>query len=220
MPFPLTLISSMVAIAVGLTSLYLFFLNKPSMVLKMRFSNSETTVDARPEDDGLYFRPRFLIKNQGRKYAEDVYVKIELKGWAFGDNVYKVAGRPTSSMDRQVGKENDEGWVTDSIATRLSEPDTILDVDSHRNTYLGTPDESREIFVNNVIYEKSEFEIRYGTTLLDPNSTYTVKYTIACRSHGPRTGQIQLTTKDESAYITSTPPTRLQRVRSILRYIG
>lgn len=67
------------AAAAGIIAVYKFFIQKPAVVLK---AESEATSSNMPFDV-VHATPTLFISNEGRSFADDVYLKMETLDWSF-----------------------------------------------------------------------------------------------------------------------------------------
>ncbi|WP_233553841.1 hypothetical protein [Halococcus sp. IIIV-5B] len=131
---------------------------------------------------------RFNILNSGLGLAENAYVQFALDDWNF---------RGTGEKE----PADDEGTNT---GIQLSE--SILETRHNDTYYIGTRGEVDQIFIDDVLHMESEFQLFWGTVTLERFQTYTFEYSVACRTHGMKSGRITFHSGYDDITVTHTPP--------------
>lgn len=130
-------------------------------------------------DGELKIIPSLQLANVGRQYAADVHVSFTLHGFEFENE-----------------NEGQKG------------PETLLEIQSERVLhFMFTTGERHDLYFENVIYNDDVFELFYGSIEFEDEGEYLLDYTIACRSHGPRTGSILFTVEEDRIIVEREYPT-------------
>lgn len=181
----------------ALIATYKFVIQRPRVLLEVEGRDSIL------RDDGIHSGLTFTLANRGLRYAEDVYVELRADDWGFGEQRRRREWRVTTSAadsadedeaDSDDGErsaaddEPDEAEDDDTATDRAV--DTVLDVRHDIQTYFLAPGEINHIFVDDLLYNGSEFSVFYGDIHLEPLRTYELKYAVGCRTYGPRRGTV------------------------------
>ena len=185
--------------------IYKYYLKRPYIFLEM---------DAKGSPDFAGQLPIFFtIVNDGRRYAEDISIEIEFEGvnllkinedgnqmpserffgtFANYDQIY----RPP--IEAFVFDEEKEGFVIDE--EKASRTNWIL------------------FQINDVVYSRTG--IQFTSRIVEfVDNPATITYTIACRSHEPREGIIELKRDGDRLTINSTEPTLRRRIKRQMKKI-
>jgi len=191
-----------IALLSGSIVIYRYFLKRPSLSLE---------IDTVGEVDAKNNIPLLLtVANDGRKFAEDVMIEIELEGMNFIDVDREQNISEVDYVSELIfGKFADYNEVVPPVAKNLTADDGDgLTVD--KETAFRT---DRIIFqIEDVVYSNIgiQYTSRLGEFLED---SATITYYIACRSHEPRKGIIELEVNGEEVVIDSKKPTLNTRIR-------
>ncbi|MDB2242661.1 hypothetical protein [Halorubrum ezzemoulense] len=126
------------------------------------------------------------LSNVGHEFAEDTYLSFALKRFEFDD------------VDFQT-------------------PESPLLIKSHEMVgFFGMKGERHDLYIENALYEGDIFKLYFGGCAFENDGKYTLKYTVACKSHGPRKGKIVFTVEDGEVEINHKYPTKLRRIRNLI----
>lgn len=129
----------------------------------------------------------FYVKNRGRRFAEDVFIEIYLIDWELETTVDEVA-------ESMFPSRTEYTWKT---FTSFGE------------------DERHSIYLKNPIYENVELEVAARIIQFERGKRHRIQYLIACRSHRPRGGTIDIVvSKDGSVDIESEHSTLWKRIKN------
>jgi len=162
-------ITVVLSIILGLVGVYRFFIRRPH--LKVGFHTPNDTLDS-----GNQLLATFYVRNDGHRYAEDVFVALRTNEW---------------DMDFVLGDRPDELFLSDIDLTWNSFPHETL------KDQLDIEVFQHYLFLDQLIYDDVEFEVATRILELEKPSDQTIHYLVACRSHRPRGGKIRLIVDDE-----------------------
>jgi|GEM_PF-6327859 len=197
-PPVLQIIIGLFGLVTALIATYKFVIQRPRVLLEVEGRDSVLY------DDGIHSGLTFTLANRGLRYAEDVYVELKTDDWGFGeqrrrrewtfsvsaaDSAEEDGGDPGDGEESAAADEPDE--ADNETATERA-VDTVLDVRHDLQTYFLAPGEINHIFVDDTLYNGSEFTIFYGNIHLEPFRTYELKYAVGCRTYGPRRGKVEI----------------------------
>ncbi|QOS10423.1 uncharacterized protein HfgLR_01350 [Haloferax gibbonsii] len=197
-PPVLQLIIGLFGLVTALIATYKFVIQRPRVLLEVKGRDSVLL------DDGIHSGLTFTLANRGLRYAEDVYVELKADDWGFGEQrrrrEWTVSVSPADEPDEDGGDADDgeESAATDEPHEADDETateravDTVLDVRHDIQTYFLAPGEINHIFVDDLLYNGSEFTIFYGDIHLEPFRTYELEYAVGCRTYGPRRGTVEI----------------------------
>lgn len=214
---PVQTLATIGSLIVAIIGIYRFAIKRPSLILEMHpFPKNISHIPIREQANLV---PVFYLKNTGRRYAEDIYLEIEMESWNFdcSDVNADPNGEPLSKS-RQT-KQAPSGKKTKQKSPTLQPshfppqgmgplspappnayysekeeetdyPISELSVASEdTDHFIGEPGEIRKITFGDIIYPNSEFKIYFGGATLEPMHKYELNYTIACRSVGRKSGK-------------------------------
>jgi hypothetical protein len=161
----------------AIIAIYRFFINQPALVLE---ADVESTSPDRAFHT-VHTTPTLFLSNEGRDFAEDAYLEMDLPDWDFE-------------------QEDDEENIS-----------TFLDVTSDRTGYLGSPRRLYQVTVDKPVQPRERYKMFFGGAELERNRCYELNYTISCRSHGPREGCIKFHVGHHEVTVENTYPKRRRR---------
>ncbi|MDL5362952.1 hypothetical protein [Halalkalicoccus sp. NIPERK01] len=184
----------------GAIVIYKYYLKRPYIFVD---------VDVLGEPDQAEQTPiLFNVVNDGRKYAEDVFIELEFEGM----NILHVNDTDTSS---QLLTEKMFGTFAEY--NQIIHPKTeVFSFDEENGLTVDEEDVSHINWImfqiNDIIYSKIglQFTTRIGEFTDD---SATITYAVACRSHEPREGTIELKRDGDTVIIESTKPSLRRRIK-------
>ena len=161
----------------AIIAIYRFFIKQPALVLE---ADVKSTSADRPFHT-VHTTPTLFLSNEGRDFAEDAYLEMDLPDWDFEQ------------------EEDDENIST------------FLDVTDDRTGYLGSPRRLYQVTVDKPIQPREKYKMFFGGAELERNRRYELNYTISCRSHGPREGSIKFHVGHHEVTIENNYPKRRRK---------
>lgn len=150
----------------------------------------------------------FSVVNDGRRYAEDISIEMEFEGM----NLLDINDGNGSS---QVPSERMFG--TFASYDQILRPQTEALVFDEENGFAIDEEKASRINwilfqLDDIVYSKTgiQFTSRIGEFV---DNSATITYTIACRSHEPREGIIELKRDGDTLITNSTKPTLRRRIK-------
>lgn len=193
----------------GSIVIYKYFLKRPSLCLKIK---TRGTID---EENNIPLR--LLVVNNGRRYGEDVMVNMTLEGMNFIDiNKEQNISDTESPSEIMFGKYAEYNEIRPPPGTNLVPGgESLFEFD--RKKAVRT---NQVMFqLEDVIYSK--LGVQFTTRLTEfLEDSATITYHIACRSHEPRKGVIELELNGDEVIISSIEPTLQRRIRRRLAQIS
>ncbi|WP_254547361.1 hypothetical protein [Halomarina pelagica] len=197
-PPVLQVVIGLFGLITALIAIYKFVIQRPRVLLEVEGRDSFL------RDDGIHSGLTFKLANRGLRYAEDVYIELRADDWGFGEQRRRREWTVTSSATDPVDEDDTESAEgegsdnedkpdeTDEATDSERAVDTVLNVRHDIQTYFLAPGEIDHIFVDDLLYNGSEFSIFYGDVHLEQFRTYELEYAIGCRTYGPRRGKVEI----------------------------
>ncbi|WP_254532777.1 hypothetical protein [Natrinema gelatinilyticum] len=180
------------AIGALLLSLYRFVYLRPELFLDVDLNNG--TYLKRQEGDGYTANISIYLVNAGNRYAEDVQLTFALDAFKFETDL-DTTEHPSESYEINT---------------------TTMDSRSGRRIGFMGGGRRHDIFFENVVYERDIHKLYYGKAIFSSEQTHEIKYTIACRTHGLRQGQITIEMEDGELAATRAYPTVWRQLKAYL----
>lgn len=170
-------VAPIVGVIVGIIAIYRFFIKQPALVLEADVAS--TSAD-RPFQT-VHTTPRLFLSNEGRDFAEDAYLEMDLPDWHFE-------------------QEEDEENIS-----------TFLEVTSDQTGYIGSPRRLYQVNANKPIQPREKYKMFFGGAEFERDRCYELNYTISCRSHGPREGSIKFHVGHHEVKVENNYPKRRRK---------
>lgn len=167
----------------AIVAIYKFFIKRPALVLQAEVDSSSPNQPF----EIVSATPTLFLSNEGRDFAEDAHLEIELLDWDFH-------------------QEDDSQDIS-----------AFLDVSVDKTGYLGSPRTLYQISSNKPIQPRDKYKMFFGGTEFERGRCYEIEYTVSCRSHSPRTGSIVFQVGYNDVDVIHNYPTRRRRFMIAVR---
>jgi hypothetical protein len=209
-------LSALTGVIVASITFYQFVVRRPLLILHFQKFPRRVHADSPAIDDYARILPTFELRNYGGRFAEDIYLELNLNDWNTGatrssavngsDSENRESADEDAKLEQTVlptgpGIIVDESY--DREDTELPKTDATLE-ESSVEEHPASAGERWDISLEGPLYPKDHQELKFGRLELEAENTYKATYRIACRSKRIRKGKILIKVGQDSIEITES----------------